>query len=786
MGTTSLNHHGVRTFGPFTFDADGGELSRDGYRVRLQPQPALVLAILTDQPGRIVTREEIYRAVWGDDTHVDFEQSLNYCIRQIRGALRDDANDPEYLETIPKRGYRFLGTVEVANGNGSRPNTAVEAPAAQGATTTRKSWKMLVPASVVVLAFSIGAYFYFHRASKLTDKDTIVLADFANSAGDAIFDDTLKTALSVSLQQSPFLSVLPDSKVAQTLQQMTRPASTKLTPEVTRELCQRARSKAYIAGSIGSLGSEFVVGLKAVNCQSGDTLAQEQVTAVSKEKVLDALDEATAKLRGELGESLSSVQKFDVPLYHATTSSLEALKAYSLGHKISDEKGLAAALPYEQRAIELDPNFAMGYRSVGGIYLSLGESERASEYLTKAFQLREFANQRERLTITADYYQFVTGELDKAIQTFQEQMANYPRESIAYDDFSMSFAAKGQYERAAEVARQGILDSPEYSGNYINLAAYDLSLLRLEESRQVIHEAQARDIEDYGIHSHLYRLAFLESDPAAMAEQQQWFAGKREYEHFGLSLESDTEAYTGHVRKARELNQRAVDSAVRADQKENAAIYLTSAALQEAAYGNGAEARHSAAEALKTAPTSQGGRVEAALAFAMAGDGARVGPLAQDLGKRFPLDTQMQSLWLPAVRGQLALNKRNPSAALNALSVASPIELGSTEYGDTCLYHLYVRGNAYLAAGQGKAAGAEFQKILDHSGIVVNCWTGALAHLGVARANSLQEKTSQGADANAARVRALAAYKDFLRLWKDADPDIPILKQAKTEYAKLQ
>jgi hypothetical protein len=271
-----------------------------------------------------------------------------------------------------------------------------------------------------------------------------------------------------------------------------------------------------------------------------------------------------------------------------------------------------------------------------------------------------------------------------------------------------------------------------------------------------------------------------------MAEQQQWFVGKPEYENFGLGLASDTEAYAGHLGKARELSTRAVDSAVRADQREGAAVYLTGRALQEAGYGNAAKARHSAAEALKMAPTSPGVGVEAALAFAMAGDAARAEALAKDLGKHFPLDTQMQSLWLPAVRAQLALNRRDPAAALNALSVASPIELGFTEYGDTCLYHLYVRGDAYLAAGQGKAAAWEFQKILDHSGIIVNCWTSALAHLGVARANALQAKTSQGADADGARVRALAAYKDFLTLWKDADSDIPILKQAKTEYAKLQ
>ena len=581
--------------------------------------------------------------------------------------------------------------------------------------------------------------------------------------------------------------MLSENKVAATLKLMTRHRDTKLTPDVARELCQRAGSKAYIAGSIGSLGSQYVLGLKAVNCQSGDPLAQEQVTATSKEKVLDALGEAASKLRGELGESLATVQKFDVPLSEATTSSLEALKAYSLGRTGNNEKGPAAALPYDQRAIELDPNFAMGYEAVGSDYFSLGELGRASDYYTKAFQLREHASEREKLHITAIYYENVTGELDKAAQTYQEEIESYPRDYRAHGNLGNVYAAQGQYEKSREVTKQCVRLAPDVSGNYGNLASNTLALQRFDEARQIIHEGQARKGDDFTIHNALYALAFLGSDSAAMAEQQQWFAGKPE-ENFGLALASDTEAYGGHLGKARELTKRAVDSAIRADSKENGAIWQENAAIAQAAYGNPGEARQSAAEALKLAPTSQGVEVEAALAFAMAGDTARAESMAQDLGKRFPLDTQMQSLWLPAIQAQLALDKKNPAAALTALQAASPIELGQIAFvaNMSCLYHVYVRGEAYLAAGEGKEAAAEFQKIIDHSGIVWNCWTGALAHLGVARANALQARTSQGADADAARVRALAAYKDFLSLWKDADPDIPILKQAKAEYTKLQ
>ena len=655
----------------------------------------------------------------------------------------------------------------------------------------RKLWKVLVPAAVVLVAVAIAGAFYFRSRQtthRLTEKDTIVLADFANSTGDAVFDDTLKTALSVALNQSPFLNVLPENKVAATLKMMTRPAGTKLTPEVTRELCQRAGSKAYLAGSIASLGSQYVLGLKAVNCQSGDPLAEEQVTAASKEKVLDTLGEAASKLRTELGESLATVQKLDVPLSEATTSSLEALQAYTLGRKAVNEKGSAAALPYDQRAIELDPNFAVGYNAVGGDYVSLGELGRASDYFTKAFQLREHASEREKLAITGNYYRSVTGELDKAAQTYQEEIESYPRVSAGYGSLGNVYNAQGQYEKATELTRQALRLAPDQLVIYGNLAGYTLALQRFDETRQIIHEVQARKLDTDVLHNDLYALAFVGSDSAAMAEQQQWYAGKPDYENEGLALASDTEAYGGHLGKARELTKRAVDSAIRADNKEAGAIWQENAALEQAAFGNPAEARQSAAEALKLAPTSQGVEVEAALAFAMAGDTARAESMAQDLGKRFPLDTQMQSLWLPAIQAQLALGRKNPAAALTALQAASTIELGSISFLNnvSCLYPTYVRGEAYLAAGQGKEAAAEFQKIIDHSGIVWNCWTGALAHLGVARAKALQARTSQGADADAARVRALAAYKDFLTLWKDADPDIPILKEAKAEYAKLQ
>jgi DNA-binding winged helix-turn-helix (wHTH) protein/tetratricopeptide (TPR) repeat protein len=767
-------------FGSFEVDLQEGKLTKAGIRIRLQGQPLQILVLLLQSPGQLVTREEIRQKLWSRDTFVEFDDALNTAVRKLRAALNDSADNPRFLETVPRRGYRFVAPVVWM------PAPAALAPIESG---VRRHFYFWLAAALMVAGAATLGYRHFRRPSfEITSKDTIVLADFANTTGDPVFDDTLKTALDVSLRQSPFLNVLSDSEVAKTLQQMTLPGGTKLTPEVARELCQRAGSKAYLAGAIGSLASEYVLGLKAVNCQNGDRLFVEQVTAASKEKVLDALGEAASKMRGELGESLATVQKFDVPLEQATTSSLEALKALSLGKKASDEKGAAAGLPYDQRAIELDPNFAMAYRAVGIDYTSLSELGRASGYFTKAFQLREHASEREKLTITAEYYSYATGELDKAAKTFQEKIQSYPREDPAYVNLGIVYALQGQHEKAAEITRQAVRLAPDAVSEYEDLANYALAMQRFDETRRIIHEAQSRKLDDYLLRNVVYALGFLASDSAAMAEQQQWFAGKPEFENVGLALASDTEAYGGHLGKARELTKRAVDSANRADSKENGAVWQANAALLQAAYGDDAGARQSAAAALKLAPESRGVESEAALAFALAGDMKRADSLAQDLGKRYPLDTQMQSLWLPAIQAQLALDKKNPALALSTLQAASPIEFGYVPFvmNISCLYHVYIRGEAYLATGQGSPAAAEFQKILDHSGIVWNCWTGALAHLGVARANALESSTSQGAEADAARGRALAAYKDFLTLWKDADPDIPILKQAKVEYAKLQ
>jgi tetratricopeptide (TPR) repeat protein len=507
------------------------------------------------------------------------------------------------------------------------------------------------------------------------------------------------------------------------------------------------------------------------------------MTAQSKERVLDALGVAASKLRAELGESLASVQKFDIPLEQATTTSLEALEAYSKSY--ARPLSMAEGISYLQRAIELDPNFAMAYANVGAHYADLGELARAKEYYTKAFELRNHASERERLEIAADYYQYVTGELDKAVSILQQSVESYP--GPIYLNLGNVDAQLGRYDLAAGTARQYLRLAPDVTAPYVNLAIFSLALQRPDQARDAILAASARHLDIFLFHLNLYGIAFLESNEGSMAEEQKWFAG-RPSEPYALALASDTAAYGGRLRQARDLTRRAVDAAIRVDDKENGALWRALAAQREAVYGNAGEAGRWAAEALDLAPDSQAVMSETAIAFALAGDTRRADSLAQELQGRYPLDTQVQSLWLHSIEGQLAIDRNEPDSAIHTLQRALPIELGQTLFtlNISCLYPVYVRGEAYLAAGEGRAAAAEFQKILDHSGIVLNCWTGALAHLGLARAYAMESKSAHAPDEDATRARALAAYQDFLKLWKDADVDIPVESQARAEYARLQ
>jgi tetratricopeptide (TPR) repeat protein len=653
------------------------------------------------------------------------------------------------------------------------------APVARVAPTRKRRRWWIGATAVVIVAAAVAGYFVSHRPAKLTDKDTIVLADFDNKTGDAVFDDTLKQGLSVQLEQSPFLDLVSERKVNQTLKLMGRPAGDRLTPEVTREVCQRRGSKAMLTGSIAELGSQYVIGLKAVNCNTGDVLAEAQEQAAGKEAVLKTLDAAAVSLRGKLGESLSSVQKYATPLDEATTPSLEALKAYSLGGKTSFAKGDTAALPFYKRAVELDPNFAMAYRSMAIVYGSLNEVGRAAENARKAYGLREKVSERERLSIEANYYLSATGELEKASQTYELWQQTYPRDDL-HANLGFIYVTLGNLEKALEEAQEAMRLEPNDQSSYLNLGNGYGNLNRLDEAEKVYQQAEGRKLEGEFLLTNRYQLAFLKGDAAQMAQLVSAAMGKPGTEDLLLASQAYTEAWHGKLKNARELARRAMDSAQHNDARETAASYQAAAALVEVESGNREQARDDARAALKLAP-NRDVQAMAALALARAGDTPAAEKLAAGLDKTFPLDTMVQRYWLPTIRAAVALQRKDPNRAVELLNLASTIELGQPTMVGVSLCPAYLRGEAYLMLRDGNAAAAEFQKFIDHRGLVTNFPWGALARLGLARAYALDAAKNP-----AARDKARAAYQDFLTLWKDADPDIPILKEAKAEYAKLQ
>jgi tetratricopeptide (TPR) repeat protein len=643
--------------------------------------------------------------------------------------------------------------------------------------------------TIVVATLALCGWFYSaHKAHALRETDAIVLAEFGNFTGDAVFDDTLKQALAAELQQSPFMNVLSDRTVSDTLKLMGRSAGERLDEKTALDLCQRSGSKAVLMGSIATLGSQYVILLNAINCQTGASLDREEAQATRKEEVLNALDRAAAKLREKLGESLSTIQKFDTPLEQATTSSLEALKAYSLGQKALSEKGSTAAIPFFERAVELDPSFASADQALAAMYRNLNEPERAAAYLKRAVELSARLSERERLVILGSYFTDVTGEIWKGIQSYELLTQIYPRYAAAYGNLGVAYASLGQYEKAVQATRRALQLNPSRVVNYENLAVPYIALHQFNEARDIIAQALNRKLDDDGLHTNLYGLAFLKGDRAEMSEQVAWFEGKTGMEDEIWALESDTEAYAGRLEKARDLTRRAIDSSKRAQSLESAALWEANSAVREALMGNLESGRRQAAAALRLAPRSRNAEIMAALALARGRDTAKAQAMEQELATRFPLNTQMQSYWLPTIRAQIFLARRDTTRAIESLGTVAPYDMANTMFTEnpSCMIPAYVRGEAYLAARKSTYAAAEFQKVLDHPGVVWNCPTGALARLGLAQAYALGVRFGPDAAAETTRAKARAAFQDFLALWKDADPDIPILKQAKADYAKLK
>jgi class 3 adenylate cyclase/tetratricopeptide (TPR) repeat protein len=685
-------------------------------------------------------------------------------------------------ETEVKHGVRVhlynLYTEEVGNAElPQKLHTARKTAATVHSKAKKKKLALSVVAAGVVAAVAVGGFLYPHHAHALTDKDTIVLADLTNTTGDPVFDGTLRQGLSVQLEQSPFLSVISDQQVRQTLAMMGQPAGATLTPAIARELCQRTGSAAVLDGSITQIGSQYSLIVRAVNCSDGKSLASTEVRANDKNHVLDALGTTASELRSKLGESLSMLQKFDTPLAEATTSSLEALQAMTLGFKISNDKDeSAAAIPFFQHAIKLDPNFASAYLYLGVNYGNLGEYSLASENIQKAFALRERVSERERLTIESNYHVSVTGNLEKARQSYELWSQTYSRDALPHNGLGYLYSTLGDYDQALSQFREALLRGPDSGQAYGNLVYTYLALSRLEDAQSIAEEAKAKNLDAPDVHGGLYFIGLQQGDAVKMSQQVKWSSSKLGVEDWFLGYEADTAAYFGRLGKAREFTNHAVASAERVDEKEGAASYEMSAALREALFGNLDEARKRVASVFRL---SKGRDVQygAALALALTGDAVRAKALADELGKDFPEDTIVQFNYLPALNAQLSVLRHDTVKAIELLQAAAPYELGQPLVGDAPLnlYPVFVRGDAHLAAHQGSEAAAEFQKILDHRGVMLNSPIGALAHLQIARAYAMQGDTA----------KSKAAYQDFLALWKDADPNIPILIAAKSEYAKI-
>ncbi len=646
---------------------------------------------------------------------------------------------------------------------------------------TRRWFIAAVVAALVLVAVGGGLYYRSHALAnkRLTDKDTIVIADFDNKTGDTVFDDTLKTALTVALNQSPFLSVLPESKVAEGLKLMTKPADTKLTSEVAQDLCQRTGSKAQIGGSIASLGTDYVIELKAVNCQSGEPLAEEQVTASGKEKVLNALGDAASRLRGELGESVAMVNKFDVPMEQVTTTSLEALKAFSAAKAEQRDKGWAAGIPLLKRAIELDPNFALAYAELGSSYDEIFAMELSRQYMTKAFELRDHASERERFHITSDFYDVATTELDKGYENTVLWGQTYPRDALPLHRRGAEEMWLGRFGDAATHSAAALALQPNDPTGLSNLLESYRSTERYAEADESLSKLEEQFPHVDVAHGEAYLLGFVHGNVATLRNEVAWadaHSGSNEEVQNVYSYAADTEAYYGRVKEFREYSDKTIDAAKNAGEQEASALWLTKKAQWEAELEYRDAARRDADAALAQASTRDV-KSMAALALARAGDNKHALELADELEREFPERAFIRLYWVNATRAAVELNQRNPARAIELLEVVRPYEAsGYTLLPGATLYPAYLRGEAYLALGDGGKAAAEFKKFLDHPGMVANCPLAALARLGVARAYALQGD----------KVKAKAAYEDFLTLWKDADPEIPIHRQAKAEYAKLQ
>lgn len=770
-------------FGPFEANLSSQELRKQGIRLRLPRQSFQILKMLLERPGELVNREELRAALWPADTFVDFEHGLNAAINRLREALGDEADNPRFVETLPRRGYRFIGPVvppsvpqpkesQLTLQSPELPYVSKQttgAPGVQPASPSRWQLRLFLTIGALgILTAAVVQVGHFPKITKLTDRDPIVMADFENTTGDPVFDDTLRQGLIVQLEQSPYLNVVQESTIDDTFRFMGRKPGDHLTKEDWHEVCERSDSTTLLTGSIARLGTQYVIGLNAEECKTGRHLADEQVQVGSKEEVLRGLGVATSSLRKKLGDNLASVQKFDVPLEQVTTPSLEALQAYTRAQKTFDENGYTASIPLFQRAIELDPNFAMAYEFLATAHFNFGRVDLAKPAMEKAFALKDHASERERLLISAIHYGWITGERQRNIETLQLMAQTYPRASVAHLLLAVEYSDQGQWDDAIQEEYQALrLDRPS-AVDYGQLARCYLRAGRPDSAERALQEGFAHYPGVVYFQDVVFELAFLRGDSARMEQALASVTG-RDYEPVLLEMQADADAYYGRMARSREFSKRAIELDAKAGSSSSVAFRESLAARREAEIGNVALAHQHVVSALNQHPDRIGLAITAEV-LAMLGDFDKAETLYRALQRENPANTYLRDDWLPLVHAQIEIERNDPAAALTDLEPTVGWDGGGGR-----LYPTYLRGKAYLVAHNGEAAVIEFQKIIDHPTLVGNLPHGSLARLGLARAYALQGN----------KEKASAAYQDFLTLWNGADPNVPLLKQAKSEYETL-
>ena len=799
MASATPSPPSILRFGPFELDSANGELRKFGTSIRIHPQPFRVLLLLAERAGEIVAREQIEHCLWNGNTLVDCDGGINFCVKQVRAALADDADKPKYVETLPRRGYRFIAPVQVdvarnpfivfpsishtrklANAPVAQPTDGLKRPAGPLLTVPSvpaaqepsvKTFRGVAVFILCLIALAIaGGVFYLRHTPKFALRDTLVLADFNNTTGDPVFDGALKQALTVGLSQSSFLNLVADKKIAETLRMMGRSPMDPISPGVAQEICLRTGGKAFLAGKISMLGSVYVLDVNAIACNSGTLLASSQANARSKEDVLNALSGMAATLRSRLGESLPSVEKYDVPI-QATTTSLEALQSMSMAARVGAAENDAASIPFVQKALDYDPKFALAYAALARRYQNLDQPQLALENASKAYRLRASATERERFEISSIYFR-ATGDLENLTKTIELWKGAYPQDGGPRGRLCVNYQFLGQYEKALRECQEALRLDPANDVNYNNFAAIYLNLNRYDDAQRICESAISRSMYC----SWPYFLDFVRGDPAGMAKELSSAMGKPGEEDALLAAQADTHCYYGQLRLAREFSRRASDSALRTGFRETAALWLAKEALCEAEIGENSAAKSSIRDALQLS-SGRITKVLAAMVAARVGDTDRARKLIKQLERSDPDNTLLKIYWFPVISAAIELKQGNLSNTFSYLRASAPLDLALPSPNEIgTLYPLYLRGDAYLVAHDGTAAATEFETVLNHPGITLNFVNGALARLGLARAYVLEGDSA----------KAHTAYQDFLTLWKDADPDIPILKQAKAEYAKLQ